>query len=353
MANCTFDLSRLSLSLFFIDVNIINKRDNLMAKKILFVIDKLELKYFEFNNLVTDFWLIKELLLRGNEVFVTTIDKLSLKENVAQTLCYRSYEKDGNIFYDKDFQRLIVESFDQVLFRPDPPVDLDYINATYVLDFVDETKTLVINKTSAVRNFNEKLHTNLFSEFMPKNIVSANAEEIQEFLNENEEIILKPLNKCFGSGVMYLKNGDFNTNTIINTMTNNQSTLTMVQKYIPQARFGDKRVLILGDEVLEECVVKLPGQNDFKFNTHSDSYIKKATLSNSEKEKFSEVAKKLNSQGIYMAGLDVVDEQIIETNVTSPCYFIKEINNYFSTKLEERIVDYLLTKTCVSEFCHK
>lgn len=309
--------------------------------KILFVIDKVELKYFEFNDLVTNFWLIKEFLRQDNEVFITTIDKLSLKQSKAFCKCSRSFAKDNNIFLEEKFQEEQVENFDLLMFRPDPPVDLDYINATYVLDFVDRTKTFIMNDTSAVRGFNEKLHATLFDEFMPKNIVTASKDDIIKFLNEHEEIILKPLNNCFGAGVLFLKRGDKNTRALINSITNNQSSIVMVQKYIPSAKFGDKRVLILGENVLEECVVKLPTSDDFKFNTHSDEFIKKAILTDSERVKFTKIAKKLNELGIYMAGLDVIDGQIIEVNVTSPCYFIKEINNYFSTKLEKRVVDFI------------
>ena len=90
------------------------------------------------------------------------------------------------------------------MFRPDPPVDLDYINATYVFDFVDKSKTLLLNDTTAVRNFNEKLHAVLFNDLMPKNIITASKSDIIAFLKENEEIILKPLNQCFGGGVCIL-----------------------------------------------------------------------------------------------------------------------------------------------------
>lgn len=315
-----------------------------MDAKILFVIDKVEVKYFEFNKLVTDFWIIKEFLERGKEVYVTTIEKLSLKGALPFAKSFKAFLKDENIYLEKTLEDKKIEYFDLVMFRPDPPVDLDYINATYVLDFVDKEKTMILNDTKAIRDFNEKLHANLFYEFMPENIVTSSQEEIEMFLDQHGEIILKPLNRCFGSGVMYLKKDDKNTFAIINSMTNNQTNLIMVQKYISNATFGDKRVLILGDEVLDECVVKLPSQDDFKFNTHSDEFIKKATLSESEKIKFKKVAQKLNSLGIMMAGLDVIDEQIIEVNVTSPCYFIKEINNYFSTSLEKKIVNCLLSR---------
>lgn len=322
-----------------------------MSYKILFIVDKVELKYFEFNKLVTDFWMIKELLDRGQEVFVSTPDKLSLQNSTAFCSCVRSYLKDENIFLEKELQDCKIEDFSLLMFRPDPPVDLDYINATYILDFVDRAKTLIINDTKAIRDFNEKLHANLFHDLMPENIVTASKKEIITFLNKNEEIILKPLNRCFGAGVMYLRKEDKNTSAIINSMTNDQTTLVMVQKYISNVKFGDKRVLILGEEVLDECVVKLSTNDDFKFNTHSDEFIKKATLTESEKNKFQKVAKKLNELGIYMAGLDVIDEQIIEANVTSPCYFIKEINNYFSTSLEKKIVDYIMSKVEICNHC--
>ena len=309
---------------------------------ILFVIDRIELKYFEFNDLVTNFWLIKEFLERNQTVCITTIDKLGLEGGNPYAHCAKSYLKDGNIFYEKEFKKQDVQSFELVMFRPDPPVDLDYINATYIFDFVDRSGTKVLNDTKAIRDFNEKLHAVWFNEFMPANIVTSSKHDIKEFLDEHNEIILKPLNRCFGSGVMYLNKTDKNITSIINTMTNNETTLVMVQKYISAGVHGDKRVLILNGEVLDECIVKLPPKDDFKFNTHSDEFIKKAVLSDSEKQKFTQVAKKLYSMGISMSGLDVIDEKIIEVNVTSPCYFIKEINERFSTQLEKKIVDKIL-----------
>ena len=311
--------------------------------KVLFVIDRLELKYFEFNNLVTNFWIIKSLLERNCDVWITTIDMLKLKSAIAYTSCYKAFVKDNNIFYDKNnLTETQIEDFNLVMFRPDPPVDLDYINATYVFDFVNREKTLIMNDTTAIRNFNEKLHSVMFNDLMPKNIVTSSFSDIINFLNENNEIILKPLNQCFGGGVMYLKQGDKNTAVIINSITKNGQKMIMVQKYIPKAVYGDKRVLFLGDEVLDFCVQKTPSNNDFKFCEHSDKNIHKAILSDEEKELFKPVAKKLTSMGIYMTGLDVIDGKIIEINVTSPCYFIKENNNHFGCHLEDKIADYII-----------
>lgn len=314
--------------------------------KILFIIDRVELKYFEFNNLVTNFWLIKSFLEREHDVDIATIDMLKLKSGKAYVDCYCAYIKDNNIFYDKDtLNEICIEDFQLVMFRPDPPVDLDYINATYVFDFVDRSKTLILNDTKAVRNFNEKLHAVLFNDLMPKNIVTSSKSDIIKFLDENEEIILKPLNQCFGGGVMYLKKADKNTAVIINSMTNGGKQLIMVQKYIPKAQYGDKRVLILGDKILPYTVRKAPSNYDFKFCEHNDENVLKAELSEHEKQSFDKVAKMLNEIGIYMAGLDVIDGQIIEINVTSPCYFIKEINSHFNCHLEDEIANYIINFT--------
>lgn len=313
---------------------------------ILFVIDRIELKYFEFNNLVTNFWMIKEFLLSNKKVFITTIDNLSLEAGVPYAHCYEAYEKDGNIFYDKSLKNIKINDFSLCMFRPDPPVDLDYINATYIFDFVDRDKTVILNDPGAIRNFNEKMHTVKFLDLMPENIVTASKADIIQFLNMHEEIVLKPLNACFGSGVMTLKKGDKNTAVIINTMTKNQTQLIMVQKYIPKACFGDKRVMFLGDEVLDVCVRKLPSNDDFKFNEHCDNNIVKAELTASEKEKFALVAKELNKLGLPLVGLDVIDEKIIEINVTSPCYFIKEVNSHFNCHLEKKINDFILSRIC-------
>lgn len=314
-------------------------------KKILFVIDKVELRYFEFNNLVTNFWLIKEFLDKKNKVYVTTTNNLSLKNATAFCKCYESFVNDENIFYKNTLQEKEINSFDLVLFRPDPPVDLDYINATYIFDFVT---TKVINSTKSIRNFNEKLHSLYFKEYMTNTIVTSSLNDIENFLKTYKQIVLKPLNRCFGSGVMYLYDGDPNTRTIINTLTNNETTTVMVQEYIPAVKNGDIRILTLGDKILPYSIKKLPTTDDFKFNTHNDDFLVKTELTTSELEYFRPVAKKLHELGIEMAGLDVIDGKIIEINVTSPCYFIKEINNAYNTTLETVICDHLLTSNLLT-----
>ncbi len=314
-----------------------------LQQTILFVIDDLELKYFEFNDLVTNFWIIKEFLDRDYEVFIAVKSGLMTEGNVAKTLCWQAYEKDGDIFYKKDEpKKYVIEHFDVVFFRPDPPVDIDYINACSVFDYVDTERTVVINNPIAVKNFNEKFHLNYFPEFAPENIVTASAEEIKAFVREHKKAIIKPLNQCFGGGVYYLDTEERNINTIIKNLTNNGKTMVMVQRYLEGAVHGDKRILIVGEHVFEECIRKLPGKDDFKFSEHSDKYFETTHLTVEEKEMAQKVAKHLNAVELYMVGLDVADGKIMEINVTSPCYFIREINSHNNERFQDVLMEKLI-----------
>ncbi len=318
-----------------------------MSKKILFIIDEVELKYFEFNDLVTNFWFIKEFLKRNYKVSIAIKSDLFIENAQAYVLNRESCLKEENIFYNKEQQKQLINDFDVVFFRPDPPVDINYINACYVFDYVDKEKTLLINDPTEIKNFNEKFHINYFNEFVPKNIVTSSAELIIDFVEKNKEAILKPLNRCFGNGVYYLNKDDKNLLTIINNMTESGKTLVMLQEYLPEAKFGDKRVLIIGETVLEECIQKLPGDHNFKFSIHSDRYFKDTLLSPKEIKLAQTIAKKLSERGLYLVGLDVINEKVIEINVTSPCYFIREINQHYNIHFEDKIM------TCIEKLIEK
>ena len=309
--------------------------------RIVFVIDKIEFKYFEINELVTSFWLIKECLERGYEVCITTMNKLFLDENKPQAYLYKTSLVNKSMVYDKENYTACLNDFDLILFRPDPPVTMEYIFATYILDFVDKSKTMVVNNPQGIRSANEKLYINNFPELTPKSITTSNISLIRDFVNEHEEAVLKPLNKCFGKGVYYLKKGDKNLNTIIDSETNSGGTPVIVQEYLKNAMNQDKRIIMIGGEVYDECITKLSGKEDFKFNTHDDEFFKKTDLTDKEREIGNRLSSKLKEDGLYLVGLDVMDEKLIEINVTSPCFFIKEINAMFNVNLEKRVVDYL------------
>lgn len=306
--------------------------------KILFIIDELEYKYFEFNKLVTNFWLIVEFLKRGNNVYIATKNMLYIKNNAPNCLCHRAVFDGVELVFEKEKESFDINSFKVAFFRPDPPVDINYINATYILSMA---KTLVLNSASAIRDKNEKLYVNDFPNCAPDNIVTSDVKLIREFLNQKGEIVIKPLNRCFSSGVFYLYKGDKNTNTIINTATENGKTIVMVQEFLKEIKEGDKRLIYICGEILEYCVRKVATNDDFKFNEHNDNNLKFGSITKEEKALGDAIKEKLEKDGVVMAGLDTIGGKIIEINITSPCFFIKEINSLYNIELEKIIVDKL------------
>lgn len=311
-------------------------------KKILFIIDELELKYFEFNRLVTNFWLIKSFLERGYEVSITVKNLLYLSGSTPLAKIYRASAGNNNIFKSDILENVCLNNFSVIFVRPDPPVDIDYINATYILSYINNPETFVINSPRALRDFNEKLYINKFPNLAPENIVSANKNIIKEFLFKNEEIIIKPLNRCFSSGVFYLNKADKNINAIIDTATNNGKTQVMIQKFLSGISKGDKRLIFIGGKIFDYAVRKVATNNDFKFNEHVKENLVKGDLDNNEKLIEKQIAKTLLDDGVYMAGLDVIDGKIIEINITSPCFFINEINSLYNINFEDIITDKIL-----------
>jgi len=305
---------------------------------ILFVIDNIEFKYFEFNKLVTSFWLIAGLIERNHRVDIVTKDKLFLDGNIPMGLTYKTSLENNDLIKTKEYQKTELNSYNAIFFRPDPPVDNDYINATYVLDYVDK-KTLIINNPQGLRNANEKLFINNFPNIIPKNITTADSGLIREFLHTHKEIVIKPLNRCFSKGVFYLNDKDKNIHTIIDTATNSGQTMVMVQEFLPKIKEGDKRLVYIDGEIFEECVCKIHGDDDFKFNTHDDKFFKKGIITDEERKIAEYIKPIMEKEGLYIAGLDVVDGKMIEINVTSPCFFIKEVNQVFNTHFEIKILD--------------
>ena len=308
-------------------------------KNILIVIDEIEFKYFEFNKLVTNFWLVWEFLNRNNKVFITTKNKLFQKNSIPYGLCFETYIENNDIKKQEYCLKFNLNDFNLIFFRSDPPVDIDYINASYILSSVENENTIIMNSPKAIREKNEKLYINEFQGIVPENIVASDEKIIKEFLFEKNEIIIKPLNRCFGSGVFYLNKNDKNINTIIKTATNDSKTTVMVQEYLPAIKNGDKRLIYICGKIFDYCVTKVATNNDFKFNEHNKDTLKFAQLTEQEKKIENIVKDKFEQDGIYLAGLDVIDGKVIEINITSPCFFINEINNIFNISFEKIITD--------------
>ncbi|MBQ4646215.1 MAG: hypothetical protein IJB79_02590 [Candidatus Gastranaerophilales bacterium] len=307
-------------------------------KNILIVIDDIEFKYFEFNQLVTNFWFVWEYLRRDNKVYITLKNKLFQRKNIPYAYVFETHIQNDDIIKEEKPSIKCLNDFNTIFFRPDPPVDIDYINASYILSYTNKD-VFIINNPSSIREKNEKLYVNEFPNLAPDNVVSADEKIIKEFLFNKKEIIIKPTNRCFGSGVFYLNDKDKNINSILSSATNKFTTQVMVQEYLPQIANGDKRLIYICGKIFEYCVKKVASNDDFKFNEHNSNTLKFAQLTQEEKLIEEQVKDKFEQDGIYLAGLDVIDGKIIEINITSPCFFIKEINEIFKINFEKIIID--------------
>ena len=198
--------------------------------------------------------------------------------------------------------------------------------------------TKIINNPRAILDFNEKMHGNLFPKYTPINIITADNRLIKDFVKEHREAIIKPLNRCFGSGIYYLKDGDKNLNSLINHSTNGGKTLVCVQEFLGHGQGGDKRAFIVGNKVYRESLRKLAGRDDFRFNTHSDEFFRKEFLTDKEFEAAKEISKYLSQRGIYLVALDLIDEKVTEINVTSPCYFFREMNRLHGIEFHKSVM---------------
>ena len=256
---------------------------------------------------------------------------------IPKSLAIESFEAVGeiaklDIYHDSEnFYKLSsplkegISNFDFVLMREDPPVDNNYIYKSFILDLVKENKTKVINSGFALRNFNEKLIILNFPKYIPDTIVTSNKKDIENFKKKHQKIILKPLNLMGGRSIYYIEELDKNFNVIFEDMTDMGRNYIMAQKFLEEVAEGDKRIIIINGNVIEQSIIRKSSENDHRSNIASGGYIEKYTLNSNEKKICKEVGNYLSSNNIFFAGVDMIGEKITEINITSPTC-IAEIN---------------------------
>ena len=242
-------------------------------------------------------------------------------------------EKKKKPFYKiYDIKNEQLSNFDYILMRKDPPVDINYIYKTYLLDLVSNKQTKIINTGSSLRNFNEKLITLNFPSHIPDTIVTSNKDQIENFKEKHKKIILKPLNLMGGRSIYMLEEFDKNLNVIFEDLTNMGKDFIIVQQYLEEAKEGDKRIIIINGEVIKESVIRIPNKNDHRSNLASGGSIKKYFLNKEEIEICEKVATFLKKENIQFAGIDMIGNKITEINITSPTC-IAEINKFHNIDL--------------------
>ena len=227
--------------------------------------------------------------------------------------------------------------------RKDPPFDMKFFFCTHILSLVDEQKCFVINNPKGLREANEKLYALRFPEQIPQTIVTGDMRRLKEFMAElGGEMIIKPLDGAGGSGVFYLNEQDRNTNSILEAATENGQKMIMGQRYLPEIRQGDKRIIVLNAEPLG-AVLRVPLESETRGNIHVGGQCVKADLTPRDLEICAALAPLLIADGLYFVGLDVIGGFLTEVNVTSPTG-IQEINALNGVRLEAPVIDFIEQK---------
>jgi glutathione synthase len=292
----------------------------------------------------TTFVIMLEAQKRGHEISYMEIEDLF----VTNGLPYGAYRPARVVRGTPHYELGSVEArplewFDIILMRKDPPFDMNFFFATHLLSLVDAKRCAVINDPRGLREATEKLYALNFPQIIPPSIVSGNISRLREFMEEQGgEMIVKPLEGAGGRGVLYLSNRDRNVNAILELMTAEGRVPVMGQRYLPEIRQGDKRVLVLNGEPIG-ALLRIPRENDNRANIHVGGSSARGEITVRDREICRVLAEPFKELGLYFVGLDIIGGYLTEVNVTSPTC-VQEINAFDGVELEAQIVDFIEKK---------
>ncbi|MTJ80288.1 MAG: glutathione synthase [Telmatospirillum sp.] len=284
------------------------------------------------------FVLALEALRRGHRLFFYEPKDLTYREGVVSAwlrpLSVRRVKGD-HFTLGEGSQRPLSE-MDVVLMRQDPPFDMAYIAATHILEHI-HPKTLVVNDPVSVRNAPEKLLVTHFPHLMPPTLITADRRQIQEFRAAHGDIIVKPLFGNGGAGVFHLTPADTNLNSLLEMFSGLSREPVMVQRYLPEVRQGDKRIVLIDGEPAG-AVNRVPAAGEARSNMHVGGRPEKSPLTARDLEICAAIGPTLRDLGLIFVGIDVIGDYLTEINVTSPTG-LQEIDRFDDACLEGRIWD--------------
>lgn len=227
---------------------------------------------------------------------------------------------------------------DVLLMRKDPPFDSEFLYSTQVLSLAERDGAMVVNNPQALRDYNEKLFTAWFSDLIPDTLVTSNAAKVKEFHATHKDIICKPLDGMGGASIFRVKEDGNNLGVVIETLTKHGKFFMMAQRYMPQIKDGDKRILIVDGEVVPYALARLPGKGETRGNLAAGGTGRPQPLSEADHNIASTIAPVLKEHGLLFVGLDVIGDKITEINVTSPTC-VREIEASFDINIMAMLFD--------------
>ncbi|WP_031434774.1 glutathione synthase [Methylomarinum vadi] len=240
-------------------------------------------------------------------------------------------------------QDMALSELDVILMRKDPPFDQEYIYATYLLEQAERAGTLVINKPQSLRDANEKLFTAWFPQCCAPTLVAREPRRIRDFLRQHGEIILKPLDGMGGASIFHVRENDPNLSVILETMTQHTSRFIMAQRYLPEIKDGDKRILLVDGEPIPYALARIPASGETRGNLAAGGRAEGRELTERDWWIARQVGPTLKQKGLLFVGLDVIGDYLTEINVTSPTC-VQELDNQFGLNISARLLDHIETK---------
>jgi glutathione synthase len=233
-----------------------------------------------------------------------------------------------------------LDTLDFLLMRKDPPFDMAYVYATYILDLAESAGVRVVNRPAALRDANEKCFITQFPQCCVPTTITTRSGDILEFIGRHGLSVVKPLGAMGGESIFQARPGDPNLKVILETITRSDRDLVMVQRYIPEITAGDKRILVVDGQPQPYALARIPEKGDFRGNLAKGGTGKGVPLSDRDRWICAEVGPELKRRGIVFAGLDVIGDYLTEINVTSPTC-IRELDAEFGLNIAGELFDAL------------
>ncbi|MCP3851294.1 MAG: glutathione synthase, partial [Gammaproteobacteria bacterium] len=231
-----------------------------------------------------------------------------------------------------------LSELDVILMRKDPPFDMEYIYATYILELAEQSGSLIVNKPRSLRDANEKLFTHQFPNCTTPTLVSRNKDQFKQFLKQHKDIIVKPLGGMGGHSIFRIKEGDPNLNVILETVTSHSTEYIMAQRFIPEISLGDKRILIIDGTPVDYALARIPPEGETRGNLAAGGTGQGLPLTKRDYWLCEQVAPKLKEMGLIFVGMDVIGDYITEINVTSPTC-IRELDSLYDLNISALLMD--------------
>jgi glutathione synthase len=292
---------------------------------LLFVIDPLPLIKAYKDSTVA---MMRAAAARGHDIWTCTPAEMQWREGRVTARAQRlqllpAADKGAPWYVELDAGARALAGFDAVLMRKDPPFDTEYLYATHLLSAASRDGAAVFNDPRALRDHNEKFAVTEFADFTVPTLVTREVEAIRHFHRDLGEVVVKPLDGMGGAGVFVLHAHEPNLNAILETVTHNGTRTVMAQRFIPEIRNGDKRVLLIGGQPVPYVLARIPKPGETRGNLAVGGIARAQPLADSDRAIAEALGPTLAARGLLLVGIDVIGDYLTEINVTSPTCFVE------------------------------